>query len=154
MKKLGPIIIVEDDLDDQQLLAETFKVLNYKREVIFFTDGFEALKFIERSDKAPFLILSDVNMPRMNGFELKNAIHRSVKLNVRIIPFLFFTTGAQKEAVEAAYASSAQGFFIKPSNMVQLQNIIRKIVDYWEECYSPSENSFEQKLHTGRSTVA
>lgn len=154
MKKLGPIIIVEDDLDDQQLLAETFKILNYKREVIFFSDGFEALKCIESSETAPFLILSDVNMPRINGFELKNAIHKSSKSNVRIIPFLFFTTGAQKEAIEEAYANSAQGFFIKPSNMRQLQSIIRKIVDYWEECYSPSEHSYEENLYTGRSKVA
>lgn len=151
MKKLGPIIVVEDDLDDQELLAEAFKNLNYHREVKFFVDGYQALSFIESNETAPFLILSDVNMPQMNGFELREKLRTSAKLSVRIIPFLFLTTGAQNEAVETAYSNSAQGFFIKPSSMKELQNIIRKILDYWEECYSPAENSREApKLYRSR----
>ena len=154
MKKLGPIIVVEDDLDDQELLSEVFKSLNHHREVKFFADGYEALNFIESSDTAPFLILSDVNMPRINGFELRKKLSNSAKLNVRIIPFLFLTTGAQKEAVETVYADSAQGFFIKPSSLREFQKIIRKILDYWEECYSPAENSLKAKLYTEGSKVA
>ena len=150
MKKFGPIIIVEDDLDDQELLTAAFKAIDYTRELKFFVDGYEALKFIEGSDTAPFLILSDVNMPRINGFELREKVHHSKLLNVRIIPFLFFTTGAQKEAVETAYSDSAQGFFIKPSSMKELQVIIRKILDYWEQCYSPAEHSRESIAYSGR----
>jgi CheY-like chemotaxis protein len=137
MQKLGPIIVVEDDLDDQEMLAEAFKAANCNREVKFFADGDEALKFIESNDNAPFLILSDVNMPRINGFELRSKVRNSAKLSARIIPYLFLTTGAQKEAVEGAYADSAQGFFIKPSSLRELKSIVMKILDYWEECYSP-----------------
>jgi CheY-like chemotaxis protein len=139
MSKSGPIIVIEDDADDQWLLDETFKNLNYPNKVIFFSDGYEALDFIEKSDINPFLILSDINMPKINGFELRKIIQNNEALKVRCIPYLFFTTGANRKAVYDAYSMSSQGFFIKPHSMEHLQNIIRKIVEYWQECYSPSQ---------------
>lgn len=138
-QKLGPIVVIEDDLDDQELLEETFKNLKYPNRVIFFTDGEEALAYIQKTDIIPFLILSDINMPRINGFELRKKIHNNEQLQIRCIPYLFFTTGAQRKAVYDAYSMSAQGFFIKPNSTKELENIIRKIIEYWQECYSPSQ---------------
>jgi CheY-like chemotaxis protein len=139
MQKSGPIIVIEDDIDDQQLLDETFKALNYPNEIIFFSDGYEALDFIVKTDVQPFLILSDINMPKINGYELKKMIHNNQALSVRCIPYLFFTSGANKKGVSDAYSMSVQGFFIKPSNMKGLENTIRKIVEYWQECFAPSQ---------------
>lgn len=138
-QKSGPIIVIEDDLDDQELLEETFKVLKYPNKVIYFTDGEVALDYIQKNETVPFLILSDINMPRINGFELRKKIHNNEQLQIRCIPYLFFTTGAQRKAVYDAYSMSAQGFFIKPNSTKELENIIRKIVEYWQECYSPSQ---------------
>jgi CheY-like chemotaxis protein len=139
MQKSGPIVVIEDDLDDQLLLEETFKVLNYPNKVMFFSDGYEALAYMESEDVRPFLILSDINMPKINGLELKKRIHNNEALKIRCIPYLFFTTGAQRKAVYDAYSMSAQGFFIKPTNMKNLENTLRKIIEYWQECYSPSQ---------------
>lgn len=139
MKTKGPIVVIEDDLDDQWLLEETFKALNYPNKVIFFSDGYEALAYIEKTDIQPFLILSDINMPKIDGFELRRKIQNNEELKVKCIPYLFFTTGANRKAVYDAYAMSAQGFFIKPNSITALQDIIRKIVDYWLECYSPNQ---------------
>jgi CheY-like chemotaxis protein len=141
MKTRGPIVVIEDDLDDQELLEETFKVLNYPNKVIFFTDGYKALEYIERVEIQPFLILSDINMPKIDGFELRRKIQNNEELKVKCIPYLFFTTGANWKAVYDAYAMSAQGFFIKPNSVAALQDVIRKIIDYWTECYSPSQYS-------------
>src|SRR5829696_10199684 len=113
MDKSGPIIIIEDDLEDQEILTEIFKKLDYANEIIFYTDGNEALEFLNRSDIRPFLILSDINMPRINGFELRSKIFTNEQLQTKCIPYLFFTTGANKRAVIDAYALSVQGFFIK-----------------------------------------
>jgi CheY-like chemotaxis protein len=137
MRKAGPIIVIEDDLEDQELLNETFKFLNYPNQIIFFTDGYKALEYIELTDVQPFLILSDINMPTINGFELKQKIHNNELLKVRCIPYLFFTTGVDKKGVNDAYSMSAQGFFIKPGSVAGLQNTIRKIVEYWQECFAP-----------------
>lgn len=138
MAKTGPIIVIEDDSDDQQLLSETFKVLNYPYEIIFFSDGFDALEFISSTAVKPFLILSDINMPKVNGYELKRLIHNNKELSIRCIPYLFFTSGVDRKGVTDAYSMSAQGFFIKPNTVVGLENTIRKIVEYWQECFAPN----------------
>jgi CheY-like chemotaxis protein len=139
MVKSGPIIVIEDDRDDQELLEEVFTTLNYPNKVIYFSDGLEALDFIVKTEAKPFLILSDINMPRIDGYELRKMIHTNEALNIRCIPYLFFTSGANKKGVTDAYSMSAQGFFIKPSSMSALQNTIRKIIEYWQECFAPSQ---------------
>lgn len=139
MNKSGPVIIIEDDLDDQELLEEVFRSLNYENKVQFFKDGQEALDFITKSDVVPFLILSDINMPRVNGFELKKLIYTNAELQEKCIPFLFFTTAASKKSVTDAYSASAQGFFIKENKYEAIKETIRVIMEYWMRCYSPNQ---------------
>jgi CheY-like chemotaxis protein len=139
MNKTGPIIVIEDDMDDQDILVEIFKKLGYENKIVYFRDGNEALEYLNGTDVQPFLILSDINMPKINGFELRNKIFTNEQLQNKCIPYLFFTTGANKKAVVDAYALSVQGFFIKPNSMDGLENTIKKIVDYWQECIAPSQ---------------
>ena len=141
MNKRGPIIVIEDDLDDQEILEEIFQKLGYINTIIFFTDGNSALEYLNRTDTQPFLILSDINMPKINGFELRNKVFTNEQLQVKCIPYLFFTTAATKKAVLDAYALSVQGFFVKPNSMGKLEDTIKKIIDYWQECLAPSEFS-------------
>jgi CheY-like chemotaxis protein len=139
MNKHGPIIVIEDDMDDQFILKDIFKQLDYNNEIIFFTDGNDALNYLNRNDVQPFLILSDINMPKIDGFELRKKVFTNDQLKNKCIPYLFFTTGADRKAVIEAYAMSVQGFFLKPTSDSALQNTIRKIVEYWQECIAPSE---------------
>jgi CheY-like chemotaxis protein len=139
MNKNGPIIIIEDDPDDQEMLQDIFRKLNYNNEVIFFLDGEKALAYINREDVFPFIILSDINMPRLNGMELKRRIHTDEQLQVKCIPYLFFTTSASKKAVIDAYSMSAQGFFIKETSSKELEDTLRTIVEYWKRCFSPNQ---------------
>lgn len=139
MNKSGPIIVIEDDLDDQDILTEIFRKLNYPNEIIFYSDGNEALQYLSQNDSQPFLVLSDINMPKINGFELRNKIFTNEQLQLKCIPYLFFSTGANKKAVIDAYAMSVQGFFVKPTSVQALENTVRKIVEYWQECIAPSE---------------
>ncbi|MCW3125098.1 MAG: histidine kinase [Bacteroidetes bacterium] len=139
MNKNGPVIVIEDDQDDQDLLKEIFARLNYKNEVVFFADGNAALDYLNMNDVLPFLILSDINMPKINGMELRSKINTNEKLHIKCIPYLFFTTNANKESVIEAYSMAVQGFFVKPNNIKGLENSIRKIMEYWSECIAPSE---------------
>ena len=90
MNKSGPIIIIEDDMDDQEVLVEIFERLKYTNKVFYFADGNEALEFINQSDVQPFLILSDINMPKIKGFDLRNKVFTNEKLHTKCIPYLFF----------------------------------------------------------------
>lgn len=138
MNKTGPIIVIEDDIDDKELLEEIFVKLGYINKIIFFADGNEALEFLNKTEEPPFLILSDINMPKINGFELRNKVFTNEQLHLKCIPYLFFTTGATKQSVIDAYAMTVQGFFVKPNSQQDLEHTIKTIVEYWQKCIAPS----------------
>ena len=138
MNKSGPIIIIEDDTDDQDVLAEIFKELNYSNKLIFFGDSALALEYLTDTEIEPFLVLSDINMPKLNGMELREKIHSNEDLRMKSIPYLFFSTRAEQQQVIDAYSRSIQGFFIKPNSYDRLKEIMVKIVEYWKECESPN----------------
>ena len=138
MNKTGPIIIIEDDIDDQDILADIFKELNYANKLIFFSDSVQALEYLTDTDIEPFLVLSDINMPKLNGMELREKVHNNEDLRLKSIPYLFFSTSAEQRHVIDAYSRSIQGFFVKPSSYDKLKSVIVKIVEYWQECESPN----------------
>ncbi len=138
MNKSGPFIIIEDDLDDQEILKDVFKELNYKNEIIFFADGEDALEYLTVSPTKPFIIFSDINMPKLSGMELRQKIHENEDLRIKSIPYLFFSTSAEQRYVVDAYSKSVQGFFVKPSSYQALKETISVIVDYWNKCVSPN----------------
>lgn len=142
MNKKGPIVIIEDDEDDQFLLSAIFRDLNYSNEVIFFYSADDALQYLRDANQIPFIILSDINMPRVSGFELRAMMHASFEWPMRSVPYIFFTTAIGREAVMEAYALSVQGLFIKPDTYDKLSTTIKAIVDYWQLCHAPI-NVFE-----------
>ena len=138
MDKNGPIIIIEDDFDDQEILKGVFKKLNYENEILYFEDGEKALEYLLSMSVKPFLILSDINMPRLNGMELREKIYNNEQLNLRCIPYLFLTTAAEQPLVVKAYSQSVQGFFVKPSSLKEIEKLIFSIMSYWKDCNSPN----------------
>lgn len=138
MNKGGPIIIIEDDIDDQEILAEVFIEINCKNEIIFFADGTLALEYLTTTDVEPFIIFSDINMPKLSGMELRKQVHENEDLRLKSIPYLFFTTSAEQANVVDAYSKSIQGFFVKPRSYGEIKKTIQTIIDYWSTCVSPN----------------
>ena len=141
MNSGGPVIIIEDDLDDKETLEEVFKKLGYPNELLFFEDGQAALDFLNKSDVIPFLILSDINMPKLDGFALRDKIKMDARLQLKCIPYLFFSTASSQKAVVDAYSLSVQGFFVKQSSMAELEKTITVIMEYWKRCVAPKHFS-------------
>lgn len=138
MNAKGPIVIIEDDEDDQELFQTVFRNLNYTNELQFFKDGEEALEYLSRTEVTPFLIMSDINMPKLDGFALRHKIKTDAALQLKCIPYLFFTTTSNQRAVIDAYSMSVQGFFVKPNSMSELQETLDTILKYWTKCTSPN----------------
>ena len=138
MKQEGPIVIIEDDQEDQEILTEAFEELNYPNKIIFFNDGEAAFEYLINSNDRPFLILSDINLPKLDGFQLRDKVHNNEQLRLKCIPYLFFTTTTQQEYIIDAYSKSVQGFFIKPSNFTEIVRVMKNIVEYWKDCQSPN----------------
>ncbi len=138
MNRNGAIVIVEDDTDDQEMFSAVFKDLDCKNEIIFFNDGQDALAYLTGKTTEPFIVLSDINMPKLNGTDLRKKIHENEDIRVKTIPYLFFTTNAEQNAVVDAYSKSIQGFFVKPSTFEGLKDTMNTIIDYWQKCESPN----------------
>ncbi len=143
MNKNRPIIIIEDDLDDQFFLETVFKKLNYENELVFFDDGEAALAYLNTVETLPFLILSDINMPKLNGLELRKKLKTDADLQLKCIPYLFFSTAANQPAVIEAYSMSVQGFFVKQNSLEDLEKTISVIMEYWTRCVAPNNFSPE-----------
>jgi DNA-binding NarL/FixJ family response regulator len=137
MNRNGPVIIIEDDADDQLILQEIFNKLSYKNKVLFFDDSEKALAYLNRPDVSPFLILSDINMPKINGFALRSKIQAGTSLGMLAIPFLFYTTACCQQMINDAYNLSVQGFFVKENSITEMEATIVSIMEYWLRCAIP-----------------
>lgn len=95
MNKAGPIIIIDDDLDDQELLRELFNDLMLRNDVRIFAEGEAALQYLNDTEIKPFLIISDIKMPKMDGFELRKLISDK-SVHLKATPFLFLPQVAHR----------------------------------------------------------
>jgi CheY-like chemotaxis protein len=134
MNNNGPVMVVEDDMDDRELLAMIFKELAVENEILFFTNGRDAFDYLTTSGVIPFLILSDIQMPGLTGPELCLKIRTDERLRDLYIPFVYFTTSTTRTAISHAYTVFANGFFIKPSSFTELTALIETILSYWKNC--------------------
>ena len=139
MNKGGPIVVIDDDKDDLEILHIALTELECPNQIVLFTDGPAAIDYLVNSEEQPFLILSDVNMHKLTGFDVKKEIALQPKVALKCIPYLFITTGARKKDVIEAYALSAQGFFVKPAGYEALKDILRSIISYWTNCLAPGD---------------
>ena len=130
----GPILIIEDDKDDQEVYEECIRELGIENDIVFFEGGKPALDYLLTTEDQPFIIISDVNMPGMSGLELKKIIFDDPFLCTKGIPFVFISTNASKIPVRHAHALSVQGYFEKPANVKEIKNLLRTLFEYWDLC--------------------
>ena len=137
MNENGPIIVIEDDYDDQELLKEIFSELKVSNVLKFFNSCLGAFEYLLDAVEKPFLVLSDINLPAMTGLELCRKIRNDESVNLKSIPFVFLTTTSDQRVIAEAFTMNAQGFFVKPSSIGELKNLIHVIVNYWKVCRRP-----------------
>ena len=138
MKGLGPIIIVEDDKEDQEVLAEVFNELEIQNEIKFFKEGTSVLTYLRTTSDKPFIIITDINMPMMNGVELREEIYKDDFLRKKSIPFVFLSTTDGRRIINKVYELEVQGFFQKEVSYQAVSNQIKLIIDYWAKCKHPN----------------
>jgi CheY-like chemotaxis protein len=133
-----PIVVVEDDADDQYFIRMICDKLGVTAELLFFNDGLKALEYLKTTEKKTFIILSDINMPVMNGLELRRNIQKDDELRRKSIPFVFLSTAARPKEVEEAYSLTVQGFFLKATQLSEMEKTIELILRYWLNCKHPN----------------
>lgn len=136
--KNAPILLIEDDVDDQEFIIDALQTLGIKNEVKIFDNGQKAYDYLSTTVHGTFLILSDVNLPIMNGLQLKSEIEQNDYLRKKSIPFIFLSTSADSKAVQQAFELKVQGFFVKENTYDGIQLQLKQIIEYWKSCRHPN----------------
>jgi CheY-like chemotaxis protein len=113
MAKNGLILLIDDDRDEQENLQDAWQKLGIENELICFSNGTTALAYLQSTDVIPLFILSDINMPGMNGTELHRLITEDRAASEKSIPFIFLTTATGTLAIKQAYESKCARFLSK-----------------------------------------
>lgn len=135
MKK-GSLLIVENNRTEIELIRTVFEQIGIHERIYAVNDGAEAILFLKRKGKYadrekylfPTFLLTDLNMPRVNGFELLLFLKRS---NFMIIPTIIYTTSADPDDVKNAFLLGANAYHVKPPRMEGLCTQLKRIHDYW-----------------------
>ena len=137
MNKNGPILIIEDDIDDREFIQSAYKKLDYTNELVFLDSGEIAIQYLLAMKKIPFLIISDLNMPKINGIELRDRVRQNEAIKLKCVPYIIFSTTVAKNFIDDAYLIGIQGYFKKPVKQHELVSIFKHIIDYWKVSYTP-----------------
>jgi CheY-like chemotaxis protein len=114
------ILLVDDD---EIHLAITESELKDEYEVVMVKSGEEALEFLGKSQTIPDLILLDILMPTMDGWEVFDKINDSATL--KLTPIMFYTSLDEESAKEKAYELGAFDYITKPCDQSVLHNKIK-----------------------------
>ena len=128
----SPIVIVEDDADDCEILVRVFKEIGVLNEIRCFSHPLKAIEYLRTTTEHPFLIISDINMPVMDGLAFKKVIDLDTTISDKRIPFVFLSTAKENNLIDESFNLSVQGYFQKPNDINSLKEIAHAIVDYWK----------------------
>jgi two-component system chemotaxis response regulator CheY len=116
------ILAVDDSASMRQMVSFTLKSAGY--EVVEAVDGQDAW---EKAGSRGFdLVLTDQNMPRLDGIGLTRRLRDNPKFNAT--PILILTTESSDQMKQAGRASGATGWLVKPFDPAKLLEVIRKVI--------------------------
>ncbi len=123
------ILVVEDDEIDVKTLLRAFKKLKIANPVTVAKDGIEGWEAIQDLPR-PYLLILDINMPRMNGIELLEKIRASEKFHDSIVFIL--TTSTDDEDKFEAYNLNVAGYMLKSDLGASFIRAIEMVEQYWK----------------------
>lgn len=126
-----PVVwIVDDDDDDQYLFEIAFKTLDPPVSVRRLSDGEELLPALNQSDIKPSLVLLDLNMPYLNGFEVLQQLRADP--DYKSLPVVVLTTSNHYEDETKAMKLGANAFLTKPGSSGKLLMLFGQLVQQWK----------------------
>jgi CheY-like chemotaxis protein len=132
MEPAKPIVIIEDDIDDRTFICKIIATLPVNRPLLTFTNGQEALDYFTHTQDEPLLVICDINMPLMNGLELRLAMIKQDGIRKKVKAFVFLTTGVSPHSLLLSSQLQVQGLFEKPTDFDGLSRLLSTITGYWE----------------------
>lgn len=131
------ILLVEDSADDAELTRIAFAEARIPNRLVVVRDGAEALDYLfgrgswhDRDiSQQPALMLLDLNLPKLDGREVLQAIRGDAR--TRGLPVVVLTTSVEPFDVEASYALGVNSYIRKPVDFGQFVSAVRQVGQYW-----------------------
>jgi len=131
------VLIAEDDPSDAFLLKRAFTLANIPATLHFVRDGQEAIDYLQGDDRykdravypLPDLMLLDLKMPRLNGFDVLTWLRRQPGLKRLLVTVL--TSSDQPDDINRAYDLGANSYLLKPHNSSHLSELVAQVKHYW-----------------------
>ena len=129
MSRLPSILLVEDDEDDETLLREAYRRARVGFPLEVARDGVDALAAVVESAQRPALVLLDLKLPRLSGFELLARLRGDAR--TRALPVVVLTSSREQADVDRCYAAGANSYLVKPLDFGELEAMVRDLLRYW-----------------------
>lgn len=137
MEKRAKILLVEDNQMDVVLTIDAFQEAKLKNKINVARNGREALDYLFGYDKyanrtlypLPNLILLDLKMPGIDGFEVLRQIKTTDKL--KRIPVIILTSSKEEGDRALSYDIGANSYLLKPISFDGFIDVVKRIDDYW-----------------------
>lgn len=132
---IRPILLVEDDIHDAELVQIAFNRSNLANPVVVARDGVEAMEILRqgahngRGATGPVVVLLDFKMPRMNGLDVLKQIKSDDDL--KHIPVVMMTSSRQEPDLQQAYALGVNAYIVKPINFDEFMEAVRIVGKFW-----------------------
>jgi len=129
MRNSKPILLVEDDDVDALTTKKALREINVVNDIVHTIDGEEAIAYLKNGKPKPCVILLDLNMPKMNGFEFLRIVKADE--NLKKIPVIVLTTSDTDQNIIESYELGVAGYITKPVDYKQFVEAIRTVDIYW-----------------------
>lgn len=134
---MDPILVVDDDPDDVELVRRAFRRLRVVNPVRVASDGEEAVAYLagtgpfadRLANPLPALVLLDLKLPRRSGHEVLDWVKTQPVL--RRIPVVVLTSSGERRDVDRAYDLAANSYLVKPVRFDDLVRLIGELNVYW-----------------------
>ena len=128
------VLLVDDDDGDAKSVQRAFRSARIANPIVRAIDGIDALNILRGTDgktklAPPYLLLVDLNMPRMNGIEFLRVVKADAALCS--IPVIVLTTSREESDRVETFQLSVAGYMIKPADYRQFVEVVRTIDLYW-----------------------
>lgn len=125
------ICLVEDNPGDARLIQEAFAETEHETAINHVTTGDEALDLLvpETDDRVPDLVLLDLNLPRMDGFQILSTIRDDQHL--QRLPVIILTSSKDEEDIARSYDAAANAYLTKPTDPCDYVLLAESIEEFW-----------------------
>jgi chemotaxis family two-component system response regulator Rcp1 len=138
MKPTFHILLVEDSRADVKIIERALAEGNVTHRLTVLPDGRQAFAYLGRLQDAgtpaeliPDLILLDLNLPGIDGFQVLSHIKTDPQL--RVLPVVVLTTSHRDEDIRQTYQNGANTFFQKPAEYTRYRDLVKTLQTYWHD---------------------